>query len=200
MPTLDSTMLTALKSAIGTSAPTLAGLLDGPDAAIPIRALAKTLLGDSEAALPEIVAAAQKSDQLKITAAEQEAQLRLRQSASRSLLDLVPPDAAAPAPVPADPVPAGQAQVATHDATSKWLAYIVTAAFFVLIGLLVYFRHGDPTFDPDVKNLLFILLGVVATGWANIIGFYYGSSAGSAQKSQTISTALLQSGAPPAAN
>ena len=43
-----------------------------------------------------------------------------------------------------------------------------------------------------MKELLFTLFGVVATGWANIIGFYFGSSASSAQKSQTISTALLQ--------
>jgi hypothetical protein len=51
-----------------------------------------------------------------------------------------------------------------------------------------------PNVDGGVKDLLFTLLGVVATGWANIIGFCFGSSVGSAQKSQTISSALLHSG------
>jgi len=71
------------------------------------------------------------------------------------------------------------------------LAYVVTAAFFALIVLLM-FVHIDSA-DSGVKDLLFALLGVIATGWANIIGFYFGSSAGSAQKSQTISSVLLHS-------
>jgi hypothetical protein len=84
-----------------------------------------------------------------------------------------------------------QRQIIAHDFTNQVLAYVVTAAFFALIVLLM-FVHIDSA-DSGVKDLLFALLGVIATGWANIIGFYFGSSAGSAQKSQTISSVLLHS-------
>ena len=40
--------------------------------------------------------------------------------------------------------------------------------------------------------MLYTLLGVLATAWANIIGFYFGSSVGSLQKSQTLQASLLQ--------
>jgi hypothetical protein len=83
-----------------------------------------------------------------------------------------------------------QRQIIAHDFTNQVLAYLVTAAFFALIVLLMFSNAIMPK-DTGAKDLLFILLGVVATGWANIIGFYFGSSVGSAQKSQTISSALL---------
>ena len=85
-----------------------------------------------------------------------------------------------------------------HDSTNQVLAYFVTGAFFALIVLLMFSTEIMPkaTTDAGVKDLLFTLLGVVATGWANIIGFYFGSSVGSAQKSQTIRSVLLQ-GNPP---
>ncbi len=44
------------------------------------------------------------------------------------------------------------------------------------------------------RDLLFTLLGVVATGWATIIGYYYGSSSGSAQKSLALAQALAEKG------
>ena len=40
--------------------------------------------------------------------------------------------------------------------------------------------------------MLYTLLGVLATAWANIIGFYFGSAVGSLQKSQTLQASLLQ--------
>jgi hypothetical protein len=83
-----------------------------------------------------------------------------------------------------------------HDSTNQVLAYFVTGAFFALIVLLMFSTKVIPKDDAGVKDLLFTLLGVVATGWANIIGFYFGSSVGSAQKSQTIRSVLLQ-GNPP---
>jgi hypothetical protein len=192
MANLDATLLATLKTAIEPGAPTLASLLDGPNAIISIRAVAKTLLGDSEAPLPDVVTSAQTADKLKLAAAEQEAQLRVRQNSSRSLQDLAPPPAAEPATTaPAAPA-TRQTQIAEHDATAKWLAYIVTAAFFGLIAILLYASWKGNNLPSDAANLLLVLLGVVATGWSNIIGFYFGSSAGSAQKSQTISDALLQ--------
>jgi hypothetical protein len=80
-------------------------------------------------------------------------------------------------------------QVQHNDATSRHLAYGVTGAFFLLIVLLLFV--GDRfTTQEGVRNLLFTLLGVVATGWTTIISYYFGSSSGSSQKTQTLATML----------
>ncbi len=95
-------------------------------------------------------------------------------------------------PILKDAENALQSQIIAHDSTNRVLAYLVTGAFFALIMLLMFSTVIMPKdVDGGVKDLLFTLLGVVATGWANIIGFYFGSSVGSAQKSQTINAALL---------
>ena len=188
----DADDLKALKDTIAADAPQLAKLLDGSNFDVAVGALGKTLLGDAEAPLADVVAEAKKGDKLRIAAAEQEAQLRLRQSGGTSLADLTALLQAQTAQEKAgyqDTEDARQMQIKTHDSTTKWLAYIVTAAFFALIAILMLFPLKDP--DPGVKDLLFTLLGVVATGWASIVGFYFGSSAGSAQKSQAIQ-AMLQ--------
>jgi len=85
-------------------------------------------------------------------------------------------------------------QTASHDQTTRLLAYIVTAMFFLVLAAIIY--EGRPmdkpgSVDATFQNLLFTLLGILGTGWANVIGYYFGSSAGSAQKSQTISNALM---------
>jgi len=188
----DADALKALKSAIASDAPQLVKLLDGPNADIAISALGKTLLDDSQASLAQVTAAAQQGDKLKIAAAEQEAQMRLRQGSGPSLADLtalVKAETEEEKTANENTENARQMQIKTHDSTTKWLAYIVTVAFFALIATLM-FRRFDNT-DAGLRDLLFTMLGVVATGWANIIGFYFGSSAGSAQKSQAMQ-ALLQ--------
>jgi uncharacterized membrane-anchored protein len=76
-----------------------------------------------------------------------------------------------------------------NEDTNRRLAYMVTGAFFLLIVLLLFV--GDRfTTQEGVRNLLFTLLGVVATGWTTIISYYFGSSSGSSQKTQTLATML----------
>jgi hypothetical protein len=91
-------------------------------------------------------------------------------------------------------------QSAGHDRTSRNLAYGVTSMFFLLVLILVVIScicgQQGVAIDGDIKNLLFTLFGVIATGWANIIGYYFGSSAGSAQKTQAMSDALANQTAP----
>ena len=80
-------------------------------------------------------------------------------------------------------------QITLHDTTNAVLAYLVTVMFAsVLISLIFFGKY----IETPGKEILFTLLGVLGTQWANIIGFYFGSSASSQQKSQTISSALAQ--------
>src|SRR5713226_1440318 len=141
MASLDADAVKALKGAIATDAPKLAALLDGPNASAVVSALGKSLLGDSEASAVDVTAAVQKGDKLKIAAAEQEAQLRLRQSGGVSLTDLTAADKGEGSPVTPgneDTANGRHDQIETHDTTTKYLAYIVTGAFFVLITLLLF--------------------------------------------------------------
>jgi hypothetical protein len=188
----------ALKNAISAAAPRLADLLDGPNAPIAISALGKGLLGDAQASVAEVAAAAKAASSLQIAAAEQDAQLRLRQNSIGSLADLaVNKTRLADDKVAAeDRANARVRQITLHDQTNTWLAYAVTGMFFVLIVLLLFAPLLKIDIESGLKDLLFTLLGVVATGWANIIGYYFGSSAGSAQKSQAINDALLRSNQP----
>ena len=184
-------LIKRLSELISNDAPGLAAILNGSNAPLAISALGKALLGDSEASLEAVTAEAQRGDKLKIVAAEQEAQLRLRQSDARPL-DALGAGAQEVKAVYADTQAARQRQIDSHDWTNRWLAFMVSGAFFSLIVLLIF---GPDTSSRGTRDLLFTLLGVVATGWANIVGFYFGSSAGSMQKSQTIDAVLAHSSA-----
>lgn len=94
-------------------------------------------------------------------------------------------------PEAVDPVSARQRQIILHDKTNNRLAYGVTAGFFLMI-ILLFIPALSINLAEGTKNILFTLLGVVATGWSNIIGYYFGSSAGSNQKSQTIDAMLAK--------
>jgi hypothetical protein len=173
--------------------------LDGASASIALSALGKALLSDSEASAAQIAAIISNADKLKIQAAEQEAQLRLQQNDGGSLDDLVALAKERTAEEKNrldDTERARQRQVQEHDNTNKHLAYWVSGGFFVLLLCLIGLNIASfwwpvaTTIASPYKEILFTLLGVVATGWANIIGFYFGSSAGSMQKSMAINAAL----------
>jgi hypothetical protein len=137
--------------------------------------------------------AQQNGDRTKATDVEQNVRPLTGNALPRAVVDL-----SAKARDPAISIENGSqnalhSQITVNDSTNRVLAYLVTGAFFGLIVLLMLSSVVMPNVDGGVKDLLFTLLGVVATGWANIIGFYFGSSVGSAQKSQTISSALLHS-------
>jgi hypothetical protein len=183
-----------LKTAIQSDAQSPVIRHDDPDAEQRVASAGKAPLGNAEAPLGGVPQAAQNGDRVKIAAAEKEGQLALRQGHGASLggVDGSSPSANGPARLTVQSTENGlQKQIIAHDFTSQGLAYLVTGAFFALIVLLMFSTKFMSPADTGVKDLLFTLLGVVATSWANIIGFYFGSSAGSAQQSQTISSALL---------
>jgi len=196
-----------LQTATATAAPMLARVLGTPNTLIAVSALGKSLLGDAQATLADIVKAAKSKDagtSLQIVQAEQDTQLRLGQSLpNTTLADLDRPGAAGQLAGTVitgktiytdDSAITRQRQVKLHDETNKYLAFVITIIFFALLILLMLYgnRIDNTPAGADIKDLLFTLFGVVATVWASIIGFYFGSSSGSQQKSQILSTVLLQ--------
>ncbi|MGO9314536.1 MAG: peptidoglycan DD-metalloendopeptidase family protein [Syntrophobacteraceae bacterium] len=65
------------------------------------------------------------------------------------------------------------------------LAWVIVAGFFVLTGILMFFGVKDPSSNA-VVNLLF---GGLVSGFATVLGYFFGSSKGSAEKN-----ALLAAG------
>jgi hypothetical protein len=107
-------------------------------------------------------------------------------------------------------------QIAAHNWTATALAFITTIGFFFLIAALLLVTWagsgspapaGAPTnpaattaaagtlgalTEGPFHNLLNTLVGIVGTGWATIIGYYFGSSTGSRQKTETLSQVALR--------
>ena len=71
-------------------------------------------------------------------------------------------------------------QIATQSKIPAILASITTVGFFGIL-ILLFFNKVDPT-----NNALMIMLGSLGTAWTGVIGFYFGSSAGSQAKDQML--------------
>jgi len=71
------------------------------------------------------------------------------------------------------------------------LALIVTVGFFGVLVMLLIIGIPDKGGEP-----LLILLGSLGTAWTGVIGYYFGSSAGSAQKSEQINDMITKAPKP----
>lgn len=81
----------------------------------------------------------------------------------------------------ADVASARAREVSVRDRIPAQLAWVMTIGLFSLLGILVF----KPI--PVANNeLLYVLLGSLATSQAAIIGYYFGSSAGSAEKTNML--------------
>jgi hypothetical protein len=205
MSDISPDQIAALKTAVA-STPGLVALLDGPSASTVLTCLGKKLLGDSHADISDIIKAASSASPLDLLSAQQEAARQQNSAGGQDSVSVAQSngDKAATGAVTeiAAAADAMRTQITGHDRTNRYLAYGVTAMFFVLIISLIALGawRANDDLNPDIKSLLFTMFGVVATGWTTIIGFYFGSSSGSAQKSQTLAASLNTALAKPTDN
>lgn len=156
------------------AAPAVATALGGPLAGVAVSTLSDAILGKPDGTEDEIGKA--------LMIGGQDALVRLKQVEADFTAKMRELDIDLERIHSEDRIAARQREAATGDTfTPRTLAFAVTAGFFGVLGYLLY--EGKPTNGGDA---LLVMLGALGGAWTSIISYYFGSSAGSADK-----TALL---------
>jgi hypothetical protein len=116
---------------------------------------------------------------LKIKQAEQEFKIEVMQNETERLkLEL------------ADVQSARNMNIETTKATGKrdinlyMLAWVIVIGFFCLVGLLIF-----KELPKDSNGVIYMLFGALASGFTGIMGYFFGSSKSSADKTELLAKA-----------
>lgn len=158
------------KQIIGTVAPVLGTALGGPFGGLAGAILAK-YLGTSDP----------KAQEAAIASADPDVLLKLKQAESELQAHLDDNKIAADKLVFDDVANARDREKVVKDKLPAILAISVTLGFFATL-LIMLFR-GVPATGSDA---FLVMLGSLGTAWAGVMGYYFGSSSGSAAKTDAI--------------
>lgn len=157
------------KGFLGSIAPTFATALGGPMAGMAVKALSGALLGHEDGTEADIglaMANASPSDILKIKEADNSFKLEME----RIGVDLEQIAAN-------DRNSARNREIQTKDNAPKILAGVIVAGFFITLGTVAFATIPDKAM-PAIN----ILLGSLTALLIQVGNYYFGSSAGSKQK------------------
>ena len=160
-----------IKRAIARAAPGLAHALGGPLAGAAVEQLSRAVFGEdamSEQALADALERAGPEALLALKQAEQQFQLALRQASVEALrIDA------------GDRANARERQVRMQDWTPSVIGAFVILGFFVVLGVMVARK-----LPPGAETEFSIMLGALATMTAAVVNYFFGSSAGSKEKTR----------------
>lgn len=161
---------------VRTVAPSLASAVGGPLAGMAVRTISDALLGKpdgTEAELAEAAAKATPEQLLALKHAEQDFAIKMRE------LDIDLERIAN-----ADRDSARNREIKTKDWTPRVLAGLITAGYF---GVLFYMlRNGLP--QHGGSEAMLVMLGTLGTAWGGVVAYYFGSSAGSKEKTEAMNS------------
>lgn len=168
------------KKVVGTVAPTLATALGGPLAGIAVKTLATQLLGNSEATEEDVSAA--------IAGADPQTLLKLKQIDAEFKKTMIDAGVKLEEIAAGDRDSARKREVDTHDSwTPRILAAVVVTGFFVCVYAILG-GHVSDMKDPLIAGLIGTMVGYTSAKADQVISYYFGSSASSKAKDETIST------------
>ena len=162
------------KQVLGSLAPTAATLLGGPFAGLAVKAIGDAL-GMSGAKVEEVQQALANGNLTgdQIVALKQ-AELDLKKHLADNGIKLEEVASA-------DRDSARKREIEVKDWTPRVLAYAVTVGFF---GTLSALMTGNVV--GTGHDVLLVMIGSLGTAWTGIISYYFGSSAGSAAKTDLL--------------
>lgn len=85
-------------------------------------------------------------------------------------------------------------EIAVRDNTPKILAYLYAAGFFITLGAEIWIAISGVTINALASKSIDILLGVLTAMVLGTKEYYFGSSAGSARKSELLAQASAING------
>ena len=161
------------KEVIGAVAPGLATALAGPLAGMAVSVIGQELLGKPFATVDEVSQAIVSGNPDTLAKLKQiDADFKAKMASLEIDLERLAVD---------DRKSARERESTTKDPTVKVLAYSYTFLYFlVLWGVWKY------PIDPNVNDLLMILLGVLTAAQTQILNYYFGSSSGSSAKTAVL--------------
>jgi hypothetical protein len=163
----------ALLNLVRTVAPSIATAVGGPLAGMATRAISEALLGKPDGTEDELLEAAKS--------ATPEQLLALKQAEQNFVVRMRELDVDLERIANQDRGSAREREIKTGDYTPKLLAAAVTFGFFgVLFWMIAY---GLPVNGGEA---MLVMLGTLGTAWGAIVSYYFGSSAGSREKTQAM--------------
>ena len=169
------------KTLVKSIAPTIGTALGGPLGGIAGMALSKSLglpesTGADEKSLETALQGANPDQLLALKTADQAFALQMQKLGFENLQAIEAIQAG-------DRSNARDREVKLQDWTPKALGIAITLGFFALLVLLM--RREPPSGSRDILN---IMLGSLGSAWIGVVSYYFGSSAGSARKTELMST------------
>ena len=174
-----------LKRLIAGAAPQLAHALGGPLAGAAVAQISRAVFGETgadEETLADALAQASPDHLIALKKAEHEFQIALREAS----LDALRIDAG-------DRANARQRQIALADWTPSVIGGLIILGFFIVLGVMVARQ-----LPVGAETEFSIMLGALATMTAAVVNYFFGSSAGSKEKTRLMAFGP-EAGAPPPA-
>lgn len=168
----------AAKNIIGTVAPILGTALGGPLGALAGGLIAKALGKDGAPATPQDIEKA-------LGVQDPATLLALKQAENDLIKHMADLGVQEQQLAYADTDSARKREETVKDFTPSILAYSITVGFFVLIYWLM---HIDV--PADNKAIVYSLVGSLGSTWGLAMGYYFGSSRSSSQKTQGLLDAI----------
>lgn len=167
-----------LKRAVAGIAPQLAHALGGPLAGAAVTAISTAIFGTEIMDEEKISAALERASAeqiLALTKAEQDFRLALRQVT----LDELKVDAG-------DRASARDRQSEMSDWTPSVLGALIIGGFFIVLAAMIARK-----LPPGTETEFSIMLGALATMTAAVVNYFFGSSAGSREKTRLLTTPTI---------